>query len=60
MVAATQAACETMLAAFAKPKHVCLLSGACLPLRPVMDLIAYLAAHPTTDFIESVRLSAVP
>ena len=60
MVKATLAACEPLLAAFAKPKHLFLVSGACLPLRPVVDLMVYLAAHPTPDFIESVRLSAVP
>jgi hypothetical protein len=60
MVTATHAACEPLLAAFVKPKHVFLVSGACLPLRSVVDLMVYLAAHPTTDFIESVRLSAVP
>lgn len=34
--------------------HVFLASGACLPLRPVAQLEAYLAARLGTDFIESV------
>ncbi|MXU64687.1 DUF5927 domain-containing protein [Oceanomicrobium pacificus] len=33
--------------------HVCLISGACLPLRRLSALEAHLAAHPDTDFIES-------
>ena len=60
MVAVTQAANETILAAFARPKHVYPSAGACLQLRPVVEFMAYLAAHQTTDFIESVRLFAVP
>ena len=42
MIAATQAACEMMLAKFADPRHFYLASGSCLPIRPVQDLIAYL------------------
>ncbi|MEM7423920.1 MAG: beta-1,6-N-acetylglucosaminyltransferase [Pseudomonadota bacterium] len=34
--------------------HVCLLSGACLPLQPLSDLVAHLQAHSGTEFIESV------
>lgn len=34
--------------------HVYLISGACLPIRPISELRAYLAAHPGVDFIESV------
>lgn len=33
--------------------HVCLLSGTCLPVRPVQDLVDFLMAHSDTDFIES-------
>lgn len=39
--------------------HVYAASGACLPLRPVADLAAWLARRPNTDFIESVRLEDV-
>lgn len=39
--------------------HVYAASGACLPLRPLADLAAYLTRHPDTDFIESVRLEDV-
>lgn len=34
--------------------HVCLLSGSCLPIRPLRDLPGFLDAQPKTDFIESV------
>lgn len=33
--------------------HVCLLSGSCLPVRPLSGLSGFLAAHPGTDFIDS-------
>jgi Family of unknown function (DUF5927)/Core-2/I-Branching enzyme len=54
LVAAAQAASEMMLANFAEVRHVYLTSGACLPLRPIPELVAYLAERPQTDFIESV------
>ena len=54
LVAATLAASERLLAAHPGLGHVYLASGACLPLRPVAELAAYLARHPDTDFIESV------
>lgn len=60
MVAATQAACTQMLARHPQVDHVYLMSGACLPLRPVADLQAYLDAHPATDFIESATTADVP
>jgi hypothetical protein len=41
-------------------RHVFLASGACLPLRPVDELRAHLAAHPRTDFIESATTADVP
>lgn len=60
LVAATQAAGETMLEEFADVRHVYLASGACLPLRPVQELIDYLADRQTTDFIESATTADVP
>ncbi|MEQ8898731.1 MAG: beta-1,6-N-acetylglucosaminyltransferase [Roseovarius sp.] len=60
LVAATQTAGETMLAEFADVRHVYLASGACLPLRPVQELIDYLADRQTTDFIESATTADVP
>jgi Family of unknown function (DUF5927)/Core-2/I-Branching enzyme len=48
-----------MLDAFPGVGHVYLASGSCLPIRPVEELQAHLAAHPTTDFIESVTTADV-
>ena len=59
LVAATQDAAEVMLAEFPGVRHVYLASGACLPLRPVSELIRYLDARPRTDFIESVTTEDV-
>ena len=36
--------------------HICLLSGGCLPLRPVQELDSFLSAHTDRDFIESVPI----
>ena len=60
IVAASQAASELMLANFADVRHVYLASGSCLPLRPVDELVEYLAARPRTDFIESATTADVP
>jgi hypothetical protein len=59
LVAATQAAATQMLARHDRVRHVFLASGACLPLRPVAELQAYLDARPLTDFIESVTTADV-
>lgn len=60
LVQASQAASELLLAEFPLVRHVYLASGSCLPLRPVEELQAYLAARPKTDFIESVTTEDVP
>ncbi len=59
IVGATIDASERMLAAFPDVTHVYLASGSCLPLRPVPELNAYLAARPHTDFIESATIADV-
>ncbi len=59
LVEATTIATAQLLRDFPKADHVCLTSGSCLPLRPVAELQAYLAAHPGTDFIESVTTADV-
>ena len=59
LVAATQSAAEKMLHHFPGVGHVFLASGSCLPLRPVAEMVAYLAKHPQTDFIESVTTEDV-
>lgn len=60
IVAATQTASEMILKRFPQVRHVYLASGSCLPLRPVQELIDYLAARPRTDFIESATTADVP
>jgi hypothetical protein len=60
IVAATQAGSEMMLADQPQVRHVYLMSGSCLPLRPVVELVEYLEARPRTDFIESATTSDVP
>ncbi|MEM9575557.1 MAG: beta-1,6-N-acetylglucosaminyltransferase [Pseudomonadota bacterium] len=60
IVAATQSASAHLMDRFPMVRHVLLSSGACLPLRPVRDLQAYLAARPRTDFIESATTADVP
>ena len=60
IVAASQTASEMMLETFAEVRHVYLSSGSCLPLRPVQELIDYLAARPRSDFIESATTADVP
>ncbi|MGR3521050.1 MAG: DUF5927 domain-containing protein [Roseovarius sp.] len=60
LVAATQDASEVMLREFPDVRHVYLASGSCLPLRPVQELIDYLAARPHADFIESATTADVP
>ena len=59
IVAATQEAATIMLRDFPQARHVYLASGSCLPLRPVEELVSYLAARPRTDFIESVTTEDV-
>lgn len=54
LVQATLDAATALLAAFPDVTHVLLVSGACLPLRPVQELIAYLGQAPERDYIESV------
>ncbi len=45
---------EVLLEAFRDVSHVMLISGACLPNRPLPELISFLERHSDTDFIESV------
>ncbi len=59
LVAAMQTAAEQMLAEFPGVERVYAASGACLPLRPLAELEAWLARHPDTDFIESVNVADV-
>ncbi len=60
LVAASQTASELMLQEFPEVSHVYLVSGSCLPLRPMGELLRYLRQNPRTDFIESVTTEDVP
>ncbi|GAB4260280.1 MAG: beta-1,6-N-acetylglucosaminyltransferase [Pararhodobacter sp.] len=59
LVAAMQTAAHQLLQAYPKVQHVYAMSGACLPLRPIAELAAWLERHPDTDFIESVNVADV-
>lgn len=59
LVEATIDATTLLLERFDHVTHVVLVSGSCLPLRPVADLVAFLSRHPRRDFIESVTAEDV-
>lgn len=59
IVRATQVAAEQLLQRHAEPQHIFLVSGSCLPLRPLAELNAFLAENADTDFIESVTTADV-
>lgn len=59
LVEATILAATQLLQQFPAVGQVLLASGSCLPIRPVAALKAHLAAHPDTDFIESVTTADV-
>lgn len=54
LVQAAQSGAELLLECAPDIGHVLLASGSCVPLRPVGEMAAFLAARPETDFIESV------
>lgn len=54
MVDATLAGLEALAALPTPPEHVCLLSGADYPIRPLQQLEAFLGRHRGIDFIEHV------
>ncbi|AGT10063.1 DUF5927 domain-containing protein [Paracoccus aminophilus] len=59
LVEATIDATALLLDRFDHVTHVMLVSGSCLPLRPIADLVAYLSRRPRRDFIESVTAEDV-
>ncbi|MDO5630557.1 MAG: beta-1,6-N-acetylglucosaminyltransferase [Paracoccus sp. (in: a-proteobacteria)] len=59
LVQATQDAAELLLDQFPDLTHVLLASGSCLPLRPVVELCAFLGRDPTRDHIESTNATDV-
>ena len=60
LVQASREGAEALLSAYPHLTHVCLISGSCLPIKPVAELEKFLSAHPGTDFIESVTIGDVP
>ncbi len=60
LVQASRDAAEELLASHPELSHVYLISGSCLPIKPLHELIDYLNQHKDTDFIESVKIGDVP
>lgn len=60
LVQASLDGAQTLLREHPTISHVYLMSGACLPIKPIPGLVAFLDEHPTTDFIESVTIGEVP
>ncbi|MDD9923433.1 MAG: glycosyl transferase [Boseongicola sp.] len=60
LVEASRQSAKQLLELDPSVNHVCLVSGACLPIRPVPALQQYLSDFPDTDFIESVTIREVP
>lgn len=59
IVGATLEASQQLLDRTPDLTHVCLVSGSCLPLRPLPELDSYLRSHIDVDFIESVTIEDV-
>lgn len=60
LVEASRDASERLLREYPEIGHVYLMSGSCLPIKPLSDLAEMLRKHPATDFIESVTIEEVP
>lgn len=60
LVQASRDGAEHLLREHPDLTHVYLISGACLPIKPISELSAFLADHRDTDFIESVTIAEVP
>ncbi len=59
LVQAQLATSEALLSAFDDVSHVMLVSGSCLPNRPLPELVSFLERHKDTDFIESVAVGGI-
>ena len=59
LVQASRDGAEALLHENPALTHVCLISGSCLPIKPLADFEAFLRTHPNTDFIESVTIGEV-
>ncbi|NNE89112.1 MAG: glycosyl transferase [Silicimonas sp.] len=60
LVQVSRDAAETLLNDYPDLHHVMLISGSCVPIKPIGALEAFLASHRDTDFIESVTIGDVP
>jgi hypothetical protein len=60
LVEAARDGAERLLADHPQLSHVYLISGACLPIKPLAELEKFLKSHAETDFIESVTITEVP
>ena len=58
LVEATCTSAELAFKTWPEATHACLLSGSCLPIKPVADFLTMLQAEPGTDFIESVSATS--
>ena len=56
LVEAELALCRKILSIWDSVEHIQLISGDSLPIKPVSDLLAFLAKHKGVDFIESVSV----
>ena len=60
LVEASRNGAEFLLNTYPQLGHVALISGSCLPIKPLDELRAYLDRNSNTDFIESVTIGDVP
>ncbi len=60
LVEASRSSAAQLLKSYPALGHVFLISGSCLPIKPVEELKSLLARNPDTDFIESVTIEDVP
>ncbi|MEM9425292.1 MAG: beta-1,6-N-acetylglucosaminyltransferase [Pseudomonadota bacterium] len=60
LVQASRDGAEVLLRNHPELTHVYLISGACLPIKPLSELASFLANNKDTDFIESVTIGEVP
>ncbi|MEM7440163.1 MAG: beta-1,6-N-acetylglucosaminyltransferase [Pseudomonadota bacterium] len=57
LVQATLDAATELLERAPKLDHICLISGSCLPIRPIKQMKKFLARNKQVDFIESVSVA---
>ena len=60
LVDASRQAADLILKTQPDVTHIALISGSCLPIKPIKNLETFLRENPDTDFIESVTISDVP